>query len=133
MHLLSCCPLKEYPMRLRYYGFCCVLLFFPSLSFSQTFSEHDTSVGPGAIQVVKGDFNSDSIPDFATANQGSNTVSVFLMNADGTFRSRQDFTTGQHPTGIVAGDFNHDHKPDLATSNADPDDSHSIALLIGNG
>jgi hypothetical protein len=120
-------------MRLRYYGFCCVLLFFPSLSFSQTFSEHDTSVGPGAIQVVKGDFNSDSIPDFATANQSSNTVSVFLMNANGTFRRRQDFTTGQHPTGIVAGDFNHDHKPDLATSNADPDDSHSIALLIGNG
>ena len=120
-------------MRLRYYGFCCVLVFLSSLSFSQTFSEHDTTVGPGAVQVVRADFNNDSIPDFATANQSSNTVSILLMNADGTFRSRQDFTTGQHPTGIVAGDFNHDHKPDLATSNADPDDSHSIALLIGNG
>src|ERR1051325_11682624 len=117
----------------RWFGICFVLLSLASFGVSQTFPEHDTSVGPGAFQVVHGDFNNDSIPDFATANHDSNTVSILLMNADGTFRGRLDFITGQHLTGIVVGDFNHDHKLDLATSNADPDDSHSIALLIGNG
>ncbi|HSS96922.1 MAG TPA: VCBS repeat-containing protein, partial [Terriglobales bacterium] len=112
-------------MRPQWFRLCLALLFLSSLAISQTFSEHDTSVGAGAVQVVKGDFNNDSIPDFATVNQSGNTVSVFLMNANGTFRARQDFATGQHPTGIVVGDFNHDHKLDIATSNADPDDSHS--------
>jgi hypothetical protein len=112
---------------------CAAFLFFPIFSFSQTFTEHDTTTVPGAVKVVRADFNNDSIPDFALANHDSNTVPIFLMNANGTFRGRQDFTTGQHPTGIIAADFNHDRKPDLATSNADADNSHSIALLLGNG
>lgn len=97
------------------------------------FNVHDTSAGVGTGQLVRADFNNDSIPDLAVVNLSSSTVTVQIMNGDGTFRSRQDFAVGQTPEGIAVGDFNHDHIIDLVTSNADPDQTHTISLLLGNG
>lgn len=110
--------------------------FSSSLAFSQTlkFAEHDTTAGTGPIQLVRTDFNNDTIPDLAVLNQDSGTVTVYLLNGDGTFRSHQDFAVGPNPTGIAAGDFNHDHKMDLVTSNDDATDTpDSLSLLLGNG
>jgi len=44
--------------------------------------------------VAVGDFNGDGKPDFAVVEAGSNMVSVFLGNGDGTF---------QAPTSVFAG------------------------------
>src|SRR6185369_7536391 len=100
---------------------------------SLIFSLHDSGTGSGPIKLVRSDFNNDSIMDLATVNQDSPTVTILLLNADGTFRSRQDFAAGQLPTGIAVGDFNHDHIVDLAVSNNDSDGTQSLALLLGNG
>ena len=111
------------------------LLLVPLISTSQTpkFTERDTTVAAGAVKLIRADFNNDSVPDIAIANQDAATVSVILMNSTGTFRSRQEFAVGQNPTALVAVDFNHDHKLDLLVTSGDPDELRSLAILIGNG
>src|SRR5207302_7257236 len=53
-----------------------------------------------------------------TANQGDNTVSVLLGNANGTFQAPGNTNLGSPPTSVAVGDFNGDGKMDLGvTSN----------------
>jgi len=42
---------------------------------------------PQALAV--GDFNNDGIPDMAVANSGTNNVTIFLGNGDGTFTAQK--------------------------------------------
>jgi hypothetical protein len=44
------------------------------------------NVGSYLQAVVSADFNNDTVMDLAVANSGSNTVSVLLGNAGGTFQ-----------------------------------------------
>jgi len=99
------------------------------------FTEHDMIAGAVPIQIVRADFNNDTIPDLAVLNRESKTISVFIMNGDGTFRSHTDNSIGFTPTGIAVGDFNHDRFVDIVTSNQDPDEGkvHTLATFLGNG
>lgn len=112
-----------------------LLLLMPIISTSQTpkFAERDLETEAGPVKLIRADFNNDSVPDIAIANQDAGTVSVFLMNAAGEFQSRHDFAVGQNPTALVAVDFNHDRKLDLLVTSADPNELHSLAMLFGNG
>jgi hypothetical protein len=83
---------------------------------------------PAAI--VSGDFNGDGRTDLATANEGSNDVSVLLGNGNGTFQHQVTYAVGSYPVGLVAGDFNGDGRTDLATANRGDDD---VSVLLGNG
>ena len=67
---------------------------------------------------MTGDFNGDGRLDLAVANSSSNTVSILLGNANGTFQAAQNFATGAGPMSVAVGDFNKDGKLDLATANA---------------
>jgi hypothetical protein len=82
--------------------------------------------------VAIGDLNGDGTPDLATANGGSNSVSVLLGNGDGTFQARQDFATGVGPRSVAIGDLNGDDTPDLAVANtgtfSNPGNSVSVLL-----
>ena len=51
---------------------------------------------PGSFpeSVAIGDLNGDGKADLATANGGSNTVSVLLNKGDGSFLARVDYGTG---------------------------------------
>ncbi|HEY1528581.1 MAG TPA: VCBS repeat-containing protein, partial [Candidatus Angelobacter sp.] len=69
------------------------------------------------MQLITADFNGDHIPDLATANFASNTVSILINNGDGTFRPQLQFATGQSPIGIAAVDWNKDGKMDLVVVN----------------
>ena len=63
--------------------------------------------------MIAADFNSDGNPDLAIANQFGGTVSVLLGNANGTFQSNVEYTTGSQPWGVASGDFNGDGNADL--------------------
>ncbi|WP_222127401.1 VCBS repeat-containing protein [Bacillus sp. X1(2014)] len=43
------------------------------------------AAGNAPQQIVIGDFNNDGILDLAVTNTGSNTVSIYIGNGNGTF------------------------------------------------
>ena len=111
-------------------------LFFLSLStfcFSQSFSTQSYPNSGLAGQIIAADFNGDHIPDLATVNGDTNTVSILINNGDGTFRPHMDFATGPGPSGLAAVDWNKDGKMDLGVSNGGADAAHSVSILLGNG
>lgn len=99
----------------------------------QSFFTQSYPVGSGSAQVIAADFNGDHIPDLATADSGSNTVSILINKGDGTFRPPLQFATGPGPVGLAAVDWNKDGKVDLVVVNSGADAAHSISILIGNG
>jgi hypothetical protein len=114
--------------------FTAAFCFFVSLtSFSQSFNTQSYPVGGSAGQIIVADFNGDHIPDIATVNGDTNTVSILINNGDGTFRPHLDFATGPGPSGVAAIDWNKDGKMDLVVSNGGADAAHSVSILLGNG
>ncbi len=110
------------------------LSLFASLTcFSQSFSTKSYPVNGLAGQIIVADFNGDHIPDIATVNSDTNTVSILINNGDGTFRPHMDFATGPGPSGLAAVDWNNDGKMDLVVSNGGADAAHSVSILLGNG
>lgn len=86
--------------------------------------------GTGPAGMVAGDFNGDTKPDLATANQSSNDVSILLNDGNGGFGAPTSFTAGTNPYSLAAGDFNNDLKTDLVVVNSG---SNNFSLLLGNG
>lgn len=99
----------------------CLLSFSPAVSYP---------VGLNPQAVVTGDFNADGRPDLAVANASSNSVSILLGNANGTFQAAQNFATGAVPRSLAVGDFNKDGKLDLVTANQG---AYDVSVLTGNG
>ena len=90
------------------------------------------TVGTNPYSVAVGDFNGDGFPDLATANQGSNNVTVLLGNGLGGFTAAlgSPIAAGSYPISVAVGDFNGDGVQDLAV--ADRIDN-TITVLLGNG
>ncbi len=94
----------------------------PSFSAASNFS-----VGNSARSVTTGDFNADGKLDLATANDGSNNVSVLLGDGLGGFGAATSFFAGSGPFSVTTGDFNADGKLDLATANFRSD---NVSVLL---
>jgi len=93
-----------------------------------------TGNNPQAIVVA--DFNGDGIPDFATLNYQSRTITASLGNGDGTFRAAASIPIGKFPNAFTVADFNGDGIPDLAVVyNNDYVGSAGsfVTVLLGNG
>ena len=76
------------------------------------------AAGPGAFEVVLGDFNRDGKLDIATANYVEGSVSVLRGRGDGTFSAAEFYSAGPGAIAVAAGDLNGDGWLDVATANA---------------
>ena len=65
-------------------------------------------------QVAVADLNNSGKPAILSLSSGSNTISVFQNNGDGTFQQPVSITVPSGTYGITTGDFNGDGLPDLA-------------------
>ncbi len=82
---------------------------------------------PGAL--VAADFNGDTKPDLATADSGSNSVSVLFGNGDGSFAPRAHYRTSAFPYDLDAADLNGDGSPDVVTASDDRAGSRLVVFL----
>ena len=87
-------------------------------------------VGVAPAAIVAGDFTGDGRTDLAVANFGSDDVSIFLGNGDGTFQNPVTYAVGSAPIALVAGDFTDDGRTDLAVANFY---GNTVSVLLGNG
>ena len=74
------------------------------------------------------DFNGDSDPDLAVANEATNNVSVLLGSAGGSFTGPTNFGVCSGPTAIAVGEFSGDSDPDIAAAN---ELCHNVSVLAG--
>lgn len=103
-----------------------LLAFVPEVSYP---------VGAYPAAIVSADFNGDGRLDLATANSGSDTVSVLLGNGDATLQAPQNSGAGTGPQSLVAGNLNGDGRIDLVTVNVWDAyaSSGDLSVLLGNG
>jgi len=75
------------------------------------------------LRACVGDFNNDSLPDFAVASQRENRIEIFFQNGDGRFNVTPDkvILLTNSPTGMDAGDLDGDLRDDLVISVASED------------
>ncbi len=88
------------------------------------------SVGSYPIGIASADFNGDTYPDLATANNAASTVSVLLGNGDGSFATRVNYSTGAslNPYFVTVGDMDGDSQIDIITGG-----SMGIVIFYGIG
>ncbi len=88
-------------------------------------------VGSNPASVVVGDFNGDGFADLATANSGTNTVTVLLGNGKGVFAPApaSPFTVGNAPQWLTVADFNGDGIEDIAAANTN---DGTVTVLLGS-
>ena len=94
-----------------------VAVLAPSVAAAVSFARQAFPAEPGMLSVAVGNFNGDSAPDLAVANESSNNVSILLGNGSGGFTGPTNFAAGSTPIGVAVGDFNGDSHPDLAVAN----------------
>ena len=116
-----------------------ITLLFPFAAHSQLLvngPKSPFSLGPqsGPNMVVTGDFNNDGLPDFATVNFFSSSVSVYVQNAGGTgfTPSAQINGLGTQATFLAVGDFNLDGNLDLAVDTG-RNAAGLLYILLGDG
>ncbi|CAF1136735.1 unnamed protein product [Adineta steineri] len=76
------------------------------------------STGLDPTSLITSDFNQDSIIDLLVTNSDSDTISVFLGNRNGTFRTSKIYSTGNKskPRDLKSADLNNDGLLDLVVT-----------------
>lgn len=90
----------------------------------------DVDCSEGPIDATAGDFNHDGKLDIATANNGSDDVTILLGDGLGGLTSSVTLTASSGPAGIASGDLNGDSKLDLVVSK---ELTNNIGVFLGKG
>jgi len=95
------------------------------------FVPNPSNLTPAPASVVLADFNGDGLPDIASADQGTNTISVLLSNNQGGYTPVPNggYSAGAGPIYLVTSDFNNDGWLDLAAVNGT---DSTLTLLLGS-
>jgi hypothetical protein len=95
---------------------------------------------PDTRDVVVGDFNGDTWPDFVVSNPVGYAIAVFFNNQDGTFTRRErEMQIPGNVASLATADFNGDGKLDLAvvtasdTTYGNTGAGNNVAVVDGNG
>ncbi len=106
---------------------------FSTSSSSPTLIQLPAGYKPAGL--ATGTFTNSGHIDLVVADEGNDTVSVFLGNGDGTFQTRVDYATGNSPIFIAPGDFNGDGITDLAVANngapSNTNTGNTVSVLFG--
>ncbi len=88
--------------------------------------------GTGSMpyDLAVGDFNEDGAPDLVTTDLLGNSLSLFLGNGDGTFRSGDPIETDEGPAGVAVADMNRDGHDDLVVVHVY---EQILSVLLGTG
>ncbi len=97
-------------------------------TYSETYIDYIVDEGP--IGVTTGDFNHDGRPDIATANRGTNSVSILFNLGNGTFGNEINYPAGREPYGIYSKDINQDGNIDILVPNHR---GNSVFVLVNDG
>jgi hypothetical protein len=84
---------------------------------------------PRPQAVVVGKFDSDSDPDLAVVNEGTDDVSVLLGASGGSFGAPTSFAVGATPRSVAMGKFDGNSDPDLVVAN---EGSNDVSVLLGD-
>ncbi|HYG74037.1 MAG TPA: FG-GAP-like repeat-containing protein [Planctomycetota bacterium] len=88
------------------------------------------TVGTLPLALVIVDFNGDGRPDIASANNGSNSISIVTNSGSGNFSAPTHYSLTGAPSWIASGDFNSDGFTDLVAAIAA---GNRVSMLFGNG
>ena len=90
---------------------------------------YSTGLNSGPQSVLMVDVNNDSRLDIIVANEGSNSVGVFLNIGNGSFTSQSIYSTGygSHSYSVATADINSDNKPDIIVANYG---TNNIGILL---
>ena len=86
--------------------------------------------GYGFQAMVSGHFNGDGHPDLAVTNYYSDSITILLGSANGTFTAAASVLTGDYPGDLALADLNGDGNADLLTANYG---ASTVSVLLGNG
>ncbi|CAF1674561.1 unnamed protein product, partial [Adineta ricciae] len=102
---------------------------------SSLFSAPTTFLSGGTLpsSIINVDLNNDMKSDLVVTNTGSDKITVFLSNGNGTFQfPGLSMTTLTLPSSVASGDFNYDGKMDLAVASRGTSQLY-ILFGLGNG
>lgn len=105
------------------------ILYGNGLGGFGAYTNFSIGLGNSPEGLISADFNEDFLPDLATANLGSDNVSV-LLNTGSGFIDTNFSIGGDEPRCLAAADFNEDGNLDLVSGNGN---STNISLLFGDG
>lgn len=93
---------------------------------------YSSGIGSRPYAVVVDDFNNDHQLDIAVVNSGTDIVTIFQGNGDGSFIAIESYSTGtgSTPYAIAVSDFDNDKRMDLAIANSG---TNNLLLLFGFG